>query len=93
MASSSLVTRRARLDDHLALLGQAARGPVDQLHVELPLEAGHVRRHVGLDRPDGERGGREAPGVGDSEECLQMFQLQTASPAESACPSCTARSD
>ena len=71
-----LVGHPARpLDDDLALLGQTSRGPVDQLHVELPLEAGHVRRHVGLDRPDGERGGREAPRVGDPQECLQMFQL------------------
>jgi hypothetical protein len=62
-------------DDDLALLGEAAGGPVDQLHIELALQPGHVGRHVGLHRADGRGRGREAAGVGDAEECLQMFQL------------------
>ena len=67
-------------DDDLTLLGEAAGGPVDQLHIELALEAGHMGRHVGLHRAD--RGGRrrEAAGVGDAQECLQMFQLHDIAP-------------
>ena len=75
------------LDDDLALLGQAARGPVDQLHVELALQPGHVGRDVGLHRADGGGGGREAAGVGDAQQCLQMFQFHRRSLAGSACRS------
>ena len=68
------------LDHDLALLGQAARGPVDQLHVELALQPGHVGRDVGLHRADGGGRGREAPGVGDAQQCLQMFQFHDEPP-------------
>ena len=63
------------LDHDLALLGQAARGPVDQLDVELALQAGHVGRDVGLHGADGGGRGGEAARVGDAQQCLQMFQL------------------
>ena len=66
------------LDHDVSLLGQPARGTVDQLDVELALEAGHVGRDVGLHGPDGRRGGREAAGVGDAQQCLQMFQFHVA---------------
>ena len=75
------------LDDDLALLGEAARGPVDQLHVELALEPGHVGRDVGLDGADGGGGGREAAGVGDAQECLQVFQFHGSTSPGSACRS------
>ena len=67
-------------DDDLALLGQAARGPVDQLHIELALQPGHVRRDVGLHRADGGGGRGEAAGVRDAQECLQVFQFHGPSP-------------
>jgi hypothetical protein len=63
------------LDHDVALLGQVARGPVDQLDLQLTLEAGDMGRDVGLNRPDRRRGRREAPGVGNTQKCLQMFQL------------------
>ena len=70
------------LDDHLTFLGEAARGPVDQLHVELALQPGHVGRYVGLDGADGGGRGREAAGVGDAQQCLQVFQFHPGSPVE-----------
>ena len=72
------------LDDDLTLLGEPARGPVHQLHIELPLEPGHVGRHVGLDGADGGGGGREAAGVGDAQQCLQVFQFHPGSPVGGA---------
>ena len=92
MASSSFITWRARVDDDLALLGQAARGPVDQLHVELALQPGHVRRDVGLHRADGRGGGREAARVGDAQECLQVFQFHGPASPGNACRSCAVSS-
>ena len=59
----------------LALLGQAPRGPVHELHVELALQAGHVRRDVGLHGADGGGRCREAAGVSDPQERLQVFQF------------------
>ena len=57
-------------DHDVALLGQVARGPVDQLDLQLTLEAGDMGRDVGLNRPDRRRGRREAPGVGNAHEVL-----------------------
>ena len=71
-----LVHHPARpLDDDIALFGQTPRRPIDEQHVELTLQPGHVGRHVGLHRADGGRHGGEAPGVRDAQECLQMFQF------------------
>ena len=81
-----LVHHPARpLDDHLALLGQATRRPVDQLHVQLALQPGHVGRDVRLHRADGGRRGGEAAGVRDAHQRLQMFQFHPGHPAEDAC--------
>ena len=68
------------LDHDVALFGQSSRRPVDELHVELPLQARHMGRHVGLHRADGGRRRREAPRVGDAQECLQVFQFHRESP-------------
>ena len=76
------------LDHDLALLGQAARGPVDQLDVEFALQAGHVGRYVGLDGADGGGRSREAPGVGDAQQRLQVFQFHPGSPVGCARGSC-----
>ena len=72
------------LDHDLALLGRPARRPVDELDVELALEARHVGGDVRLDRPDGGGGGGEAPGVCDAQKCLQMFQFHVLA----SCPVC-----
>ena len=68
------------LDDDLTLFGQAARRTVDEHHIQLALEAGDVRRDVGLHRADGGGGGREAAGVRDAQKCLQVFQFHRALP-------------
>ena len=75
------------LDHHLALLGQPTRRPVDQLHVELTLEPGHVGRDVGLHRADGGRRGGEASGVRDAHQRLQVFQFHRPPPLTIACQS------
>ena len=67
-------------DHDLTLLGEAAGGPVDQLHIELALEAGDMGRHVGLHRADRRGRGRETAGVGDAQECLQVFQFHDNTP-------------
>ena len=76
------------LDDDLTFLGEPARGPVHQLHIELALEARHVRRHVGLDGSDGGGRGREAAGVCDAQQGLQVFQLHLGSPVGRARAGC-----
>ena len=76
------------LDHHVALFGQPARGPVDQLDVELPFQAGHVGGDVRLHRADGGRRRGEAAGVCDAQKCLQVFQFHAGLSARSACPSC-----
>ena len=74
-------------DDDLTLFGEAAGGPVDQLHIELALEPGDMGRYVGLHRADGGGGGRETAGVGDAQECLQVFQFHDNPPFPGITPS------
>ncbi len=67
-------------DDDLTLLGEAAGGAVDQLHIELPLEPGDMGGHVGLHRADRGRCSRETARVSDAQECLQVFQFHDNTP-------------
>ena len=55
--------------------GEPARGTVDEAHPELGLEAGDVRRHVGLDGVQRPGGGREAPVVGDGGEGGELAEV------------------
>ena len=81
------------LDHHLALLGGPSRRTVDQLDVELALQPGHMGRDVGLHRADGGRSGREAPGVRDAQQCLQVFQFHGTGSVRNASQSCICHQD
>ena len=65
----------APFHDRLALLGQLAPVAVDQLHPQLPLQAGDVARDVGLHGVQGRGRGREAAVVGDGDERLQLPEV------------------
>ena len=58
-----------------ALLGDVARGPVDEGRPELPLEAGDVGRDVGLDRVQGPGSGGEAAVVDHGEHGVELAQV------------------
>jgi hypothetical protein len=80
MSESSFMIRRAR---PTTTSPSSVRRPEDRstnCTCELTLEAGDMGRHVGLNRPDRRGGRREAAGVGDAQECLQMFQLHEGDP-------------
>ena len=65
----------APFDDGLALFGQLAALAVDQLHPQLPLEAGHVAGDVGLHGVQGRGRRREAAVVGDGDQGLQLPEV------------------
>ena len=67
--------RRARADHHLALLGEGARGAVDEGGAELPLEPGDVGRHVGLHRVQGAGGGGEAAVSATASEGVELAEI------------------
>jgi hypothetical protein len=62
-------------DHHLALLGEAAGGPVDEDDAELALEPGHMRAHVRLHGVEHVGGGRERPRVGDGGERSELAEV------------------
>jgi hypothetical protein len=65
----------APLDHDLALLGEAAGGPVDQEDAQLALEAGDVGRHVGLHRVQRLGRSRERPVVRHGDEGGELTQI------------------
>ena len=58
-----------------SLGGELPRGPIHQGGAQLPLEAGHMGRHVGLDGMEGVGGSREGAVVGHGHQGMELTQV------------------